>query len=163
MARPGPSSEPPACPWPLESSKHVVHDVWFPKPLSVLPAEQILEATIPDTLAGLCWTLAEVRPCFGSTRSQTYSIGFTSCLEICPWVCGSGKRECGRPTLFLLAAFFSYDILIARRQGVDGPGLTCFSLQEKAISIWESENFFFDLEPLPGAVEAVKQMANLEK
>lgn len=43
--------------------------------------------------------------------------------------------------------------------------VTCFSLssQEKAISIWESENFFFDLEPLPGAVEAVKQMANLEK
>ncbi|KAJ1072154.1 hypothetical protein K5549_015889, partial [Capra hircus] len=36
------------------------------------------------------------------------------------------------------------------------------SSQEKAISIWESENFFFDLEPLPGAVEAVKQMANLE-
>ncbi|XP_030896381.1 5'(3')-deoxyribonucleotidase, mitochondrial isoform X2 [Leptonychotes weddellii] len=35
-------------------------------------------------------------------------------------------------------------------------------LQEKAISIWESENFFLDLEPLPGAVEAVKQMANLE-
>nr|KAF6457918.1 5',3'-nucleotidase, mitochondrial [Rousettus aegyptiacus] len=36
-------------------------------------------------------------------------------------------------------------------------------LSEKAISIWESENFFIDLEPLPGAVEAVKQMANLEK
>ncbi|XP_036875508.1 5'(3')-deoxyribonucleotidase, mitochondrial isoform X1 [Manis javanica] len=35
-------------------------------------------------------------------------------------------------------------------------------LSEKAISIWESENFFFDLEPLPGAVEAVKQMANLK-
>ncbi|XP_032946685.1 5'(3')-deoxyribonucleotidase, mitochondrial isoform X4 [Rhinolophus ferrumequinum] len=35
-------------------------------------------------------------------------------------------------------------------------------LSEKAISIWESENFFFDLEPLPGAVEAVKQMASLE-
>ncbi|XP_015991700.2 5'(3')-deoxyribonucleotidase, mitochondrial isoform X1 [Rousettus aegyptiacus] len=35
-------------------------------------------------------------------------------------------------------------------------------LSEKAISIWESENFFIDLEPLPGAVEAVKQMANLE-
>ncbi|XP_044795078.1 5'(3')-deoxyribonucleotidase, mitochondrial isoform X4 [Bubalus bubalis] len=35
--------------------------------------------------------------------------------------------------------------------------------KEKAISIWESENFFFDLEPLPGAVEAVKQMANLER
>ncbi|OWK14988.1 NT5M [Cervus elaphus hippelaphus] len=35
--------------------------------------------------------------------------------------------------------------------------------REKAISIWESENFFFDLEPLPGAVEAVKQMANLER
>ncbi|ELK15766.1 5'(3')-deoxyribonucleotidase, mitochondrial [Pteropus alecto] len=43
---------------------------------------------------------------------------------------------------------------------------TCFTRPpdspEKAISIWESENFFFDLEPLPGAVEAVKQMANLE-
>ncbi|KAM7067894.1 5'(3')-deoxyribonucleotidase, mitochondrial [Molossus nigricans] len=35
-------------------------------------------------------------------------------------------------------------------------------LSEKAISIWESENFFFDLEPLPGAVEAVKRMASLE-
>ncbi|XP_037377027.1 5'(3')-deoxyribonucleotidase, mitochondrial-like [Talpa occidentalis] len=36
-------------------------------------------------------------------------------------------------------------------------------LREKAISIWESKNFFFDLEPLPGAVEALKQMASLEK
>ncbi|KAL0597977.1 5'-deoxyribonucleotidase, mitochondrial [Plecturocebus cupreus] len=36
-------------------------------------------------------------------------------------------------------------------------------LSEKAISIWESKNFFFELEPLPGAVEAVKQMANLQK
>ena len=35
--------------------------------------------------------------------------------------------------------------------------------QEKAISIWESKDFFFELEPLPGAVEAVKQMANLQK
>ncbi|NXN52816.1 NT5M protein, partial [Rynchops niger] len=34
-------------------------------------------------------------------------------------------------------------------------------LSEKAISIWESKNFFIELEPLPGAVEAVKQMANL--
>ncbi|XP_075850198.1 5'(3')-deoxyribonucleotidase, mitochondrial isoform X1 [Microcebus murinus] len=34
--------------------------------------------------------------------------------------------------------------------------------QEKAISIWESKNFFFELEPLPGAIEAVKQMANLQ-
>nr|XP_009683595.1 PREDICTED: 5'(3')-deoxyribonucleotidase, mitochondrial [Struthio camelus australis] len=33
--------------------------------------------------------------------------------------------------------------------------------QEKAISIWESKNFFIELDPLPGAVEAVKQMANL--
>uniref|UniRef100_A0A8D0GBX1 5',3'-nucleotidase, mitochondrial n=1 Tax=Sphenodon punctatus TaxID=8508 RepID=A0A8D0GBX1_SPHPU len=36
-------------------------------------------------------------------------------------------------------------------------------LSEKAISIWESKNFFIELDPLPGAVEAVKQMANLEK
>ena len=51
------------------------------------------------------------------------------------------------------------------RQGVRDPGrhLPVSSSQEKAISIWESENFFFDLEPLPGAVEAVKQMANLER
>nr|XP_024651604.1 5'(3')-deoxyribonucleotidase, mitochondrial isoform X6 [Macaca nemestrina] len=35
-------------------------------------------------------------------------------------------------------------------------------LSEKAISIWESKNFFFELEPLPGAVEAVKEMANLQ-
>ncbi|ELV14005.1 5'(3')-deoxyribonucleotidase, mitochondrial, partial [Tupaia chinensis] len=32
---------------------------------------------------------------------------------------------------------------------------------EKAVSIWESKNFFYELEPLPGAVEAVKQMASL--
>lgn len=51
------------------------------------------------------------------------------------------------------------------RQGAEDPGshLLLSSSQEKAISIWESENFFFDLEPLPGAVEAVKQMASLEK
>ncbi|XP_055241999.1 5'(3')-deoxyribonucleotidase, mitochondrial isoform X4 [Gorilla gorilla gorilla] len=35
-------------------------------------------------------------------------------------------------------------------------------LSEKAISIWESKNFFFELEPLPGAVEAVKEMASLQ-
>lgn len=50
-------------------------------------------------------------------------------------------------------------------QGAEDPGhhLHFSPSQEKAISIWESENFFFDLEPLPGAVEAVKQMANLER
>lgn len=36
-----------------------------------------------------------------------------------------------------------------------------FPSQEKAISIWESKNFFIELDPIPGAVEAVKQMANL--
>ncbi|XP_006903046.1 PREDICTED: 5'(3')-deoxyribonucleotidase, mitochondrial [Elephantulus edwardii] len=41
-------------------------------------------------------------------------------------------------------------------------GLLRPELSEKAISIWESKNFFFELEPLPGAVEAIKQMANLE-
>nr|XP_020669645.1 5'(3')-deoxyribonucleotidase, mitochondrial [Pogona vitticeps] len=35
-------------------------------------------------------------------------------------------------------------------------------LSEKAISIWESKYFFLELDPLPGAVEAVKQMAKLE-
>uniref|UniRef100_UPI00398EA23D 5'(3')-deoxyribonucleotidase, mitochondrial-like isoform X1 n=2 Tax=Pristiophorus japonicus TaxID=55135 RepID=UPI00398EA23D len=34
-------------------------------------------------------------------------------------------------------------------------------LCEKAISIWESKNFFIELEPLPGAVDAVKEMANM--
>ncbi|XP_013921867.1 PREDICTED: 5'(3')-deoxyribonucleotidase, mitochondrial-like [Thamnophis sirtalis] len=36
------------------------------------------------------------------------------------------------------------------------------TLQEKAISIWESKDFFMELDPLPGAVEAVKEMAGLE-
>ncbi|XP_062859396.1 5'(3')-deoxyribonucleotidase, mitochondrial-like [Trichomycterus rosablanca] len=35
-------------------------------------------------------------------------------------------------------------------------------LCEKAISIWESKNFFMELEPLPGSLEAVKEMANME-
>uniref|UniRef100_UPI00022F840A artificial protein OR51 n=1 Tax=synthetic construct TaxID=32630 RepID=UPI00022F840A len=35
-------------------------------------------------------------------------------------------------------------------------------LSEKARSIAESKNFFFELEPLPGAVEAVKEMASLQ-
>ncbi|XP_075035297.1 5'(3')-deoxyribonucleotidase, mitochondrial [Mixophyes fleayi] len=33
-------------------------------------------------------------------------------------------------------------------------------LCEKAISIWESGNFFLDLDPIDGAVEAVKEMSN---
>ncbi|XP_048027239.1 5'(3')-deoxyribonucleotidase, mitochondrial-like [Megalobrama amblycephala] len=35
-------------------------------------------------------------------------------------------------------------------------------LCDKAISIWESKNFFMDLEPLPGGVEAVKEMSEME-
>ncbi|KAM9462989.1 5'(3')-deoxyribonucleotidase, mitochondrial [Clarias gariepinus] len=35
-------------------------------------------------------------------------------------------------------------------------------LRDKAISIWESKNFFMELEPLPGSVEAVKEMAKME-
>lgn len=31
------------------------------------------------------------------------------------------------------------------------------------MSIWESKNFFMDLEPLPGGVEAVKEMAMMNK
>ncbi|TNN43058.1 5'(3')-deoxyribonucleotidase, mitochondrial [Liparis tanakae] len=34
---------------------------------------------------------------------------------------------------------------------------------EKAISIWESKDFFVELEPLPGAVEAVKEMAQMDR
>ncbi|XP_053521670.1 5'(3')-deoxyribonucleotidase, mitochondrial [Artibeus jamaicensis] len=49
------------------------------------------------------------------------------------------------------------DFWVSEQYGHLQPGLS-----EKAISIWESENFFFLLEPLPGAVEAVKQVANLE-
>lgn len=36
-------------------------------------------------------------------------------------------------------------------------------VQEKAISIWESRDFFIELEPLPGGVEAVKEMAKMDK
>ncbi|XP_068438588.1 5'(3')-deoxyribonucleotidase, mitochondrial-like isoform X2 [Clinocottus analis] len=35
-------------------------------------------------------------------------------------------------------------------------------LCEKAISIWESKDFFVELEPLPGGVEAVKEMAKMD-
>lgn len=38
-----------------------------------------------------------------------------------------------------------------------------FKLQEKAISIWESKGFFIDLDPLPGGVEAVKEMAEMNE
>ncbi|KAF7480529.1 Hypothetical predicted protein [Marmota monax] len=46
---------------------------------------------------------------------------------------------------------------VSKQYGLLRPGLS-----EKAISIWESKNFFFELEPLPGAVQAVKQMASLQ-
>ncbi|XP_071386163.1 5'(3')-deoxyribonucleotidase, mitochondrial-like isoform X2 [Centroberyx affinis] len=32
----------------------------------------------------------------------------------------------------------------------------------KAISIWESKDFFIELDPLPGGVEAVKEMAKMD-
>ncbi|XP_078794165.1 5'(3')-deoxyribonucleotidase, mitochondrial [Oryzias latipes] len=35
-------------------------------------------------------------------------------------------------------------------------------LCEKAVSIWESQGFFMDLEPLPGGVQAVKEMAQMK-
>ncbi|KAK3529211.1 hypothetical protein QTP70_021441 [Hemibagrus guttatus] len=35
-------------------------------------------------------------------------------------------------------------------------------LRDKAISIWESKNFFMDLDPLPGSVEAVMEMARMK-
>uniref|UniRef100_A0A4W4E2B2 5',3'-nucleotidase, mitochondrial n=1 Tax=Electrophorus electricus TaxID=8005 RepID=A0A4W4E2B2_ELEEL len=35
-------------------------------------------------------------------------------------------------------------------------------LCEKAISIWESNNFFLELKPVPGALEAVKEMSKME-
>ncbi|TKS90151.1 5'(3')-deoxyribonucleotidase, mitochondrial [Collichthys lucidus] len=35
-------------------------------------------------------------------------------------------------------------------------------LCEKAISIWESKDFFIELQPLPGGVEAVKEMAKMD-
>ncbi|XP_033988923.1 5'(3')-deoxyribonucleotidase, mitochondrial-like isoform X1 [Trematomus bernacchii] len=35
-------------------------------------------------------------------------------------------------------------------------------LCEKAISIWESKDFFMELEPLPGGLEAVREMAQME-
>ncbi|XP_076727177.1 5'(3')-deoxyribonucleotidase, mitochondrial isoform X1 [Callospermophilus lateralis] len=46
---------------------------------------------------------------------------------------------------------------VSEQYGLLRPGLS-----EKAISIWETKNFFFELDPLPGAVQAVKQMASLQ-
>ncbi|KAG8548222.1 hypothetical protein GDO81_026139 [Engystomops pustulosus] len=34
-------------------------------------------------------------------------------------------------------------------------------LSEKAMSIWEAKNFFLDLDPIDGAVEALKEMSRL--
>ena len=94
----------------------------------------------PSTVAGPCWILAEA----GSLLQR-----------------GRNTRQCQLPPVLRQA-------LRPRgvgRRGAEDPGrhLPFSPSQEKAISIWESENFFFDLEPLPGAVEAVKQMANLER
>ncbi|KAG9465616.1 hypothetical protein GDO78_017993 [Eleutherodactylus coqui] len=36
-------------------------------------------------------------------------------------------------------------------------------LSEKAISIWEGKNFFLDLDPIDGAVEALREMSRLPK
>lgn len=41
--------------------------------------------------------------------------------------------------------------------------LLLYLLQEKAMSIWESKDFFMELEPLPGGVEAVKEMTKMDK
>ncbi|XP_069501833.1 5'(3')-deoxyribonucleotidase, mitochondrial [Ambystoma mexicanum] len=46
---------------------------------------------------------------------------------------------------------------VSEQYGKLSPGLC-----EKAISIWEAKNFFLDLDPIPGAVEAVKHMASLD-
>uniref|UniRef100_A0A8C4NEJ4 5', 3'-nucleotidase, cytosolic n=1 Tax=Eptatretus burgeri TaxID=7764 RepID=A0A8C4NEJ4_EPTBU len=35
-------------------------------------------------------------------------------------------------------------------------------LADKAESIWESKNFFLDLQPIPGAVDSIKQMDSLK-
>ncbi|XP_055032100.2 5'(3')-deoxyribonucleotidase, mitochondrial isoform X2 [Misgurnus anguillicaudatus] len=35
-------------------------------------------------------------------------------------------------------------------------------LSDKAVSIWESKDFFMELDPLPGGVEAVKEMSKME-
>ncbi|KAM4697709.1 5'(3')-deoxyribonucleotidase, mitochondrial [Rhinophrynus dorsalis] len=46
---------------------------------------------------------------------------------------------------------------VSEQYGNLRPGLC-----EKAISIWEAKNFFLDLEPIEGAVKAVREMSNLE-
>ncbi|KAG8433364.1 hypothetical protein GDO86_017590 [Hymenochirus boettgeri] len=46
---------------------------------------------------------------------------------------------------------------VSEQYGNLKPGLC-----KKAISIWEAKDFFLDLHPIPGAVAAVKEMADLE-
>lgn len=47
--------------------------------------------------------------------------------------------------------------------GQGSADLWLLCLQEKAVSIWESQGFFMDLEPLPGGVQAVKEMAQMKE
>lgn len=41
-------------------------------------------------------------------------------------------------------------------------GLLRSDLRDKASSIWESKDFFLELDPLPGGVEAIKEMAKMK-
>ncbi|XP_041671426.1 5'(3')-deoxyribonucleotidase, mitochondrial-like [Cheilinus undulatus] len=51
-----------------------------------------------------------------------------------------------------------------RRGFLVSPQYGCLrsDLCEKAKSIWESKNFFKELDPLPGGVEAIKEMARMD-
>uniref|UniRef100_A0A8C5Q0X5 5',3'-nucleotidase, mitochondrial n=1 Tax=Leptobrachium leishanense TaxID=445787 RepID=A0A8C5Q0X5_9ANUR len=60
------------------------------------------------------------------------------------------------PMLHRIITPFASDLWVSEQYENRKPGL-----REKAISIWEAKDFFLDLDPIEGAVEAVKEMARL--
>lgn len=64
-------------------------------------------------------------------------------------------------TSLLRAHLCTYTFILS--VGIDIQLCVWVFIQEKAISIWESRDFFIELEPLPGGVEAVKEMAKMDK
>ncbi|XP_066120573.1 5'(3')-deoxyribonucleotidase, mitochondrial isoform X2 [Saccopteryx bilineata] len=144
------------------------HHVSRPGPSSAVPGERKREAMI--RLGGWCarWPRGAVIPAARRWRWAAGPVGPAGRRALRVLVDMDGvladfeggflrKFRARFPDQPFIALEDRRGFWLSEQYGRLQPGLS-----EKANSILESENFFFDLEPLPGAVEAVKQMANLE-
>ncbi|XP_066221171.1 5'(3')-deoxyribonucleotidase, mitochondrial isoform X3 [Saccopteryx leptura] len=144
------------------------HHVSRPGPSSAVPGERKREAMI--RLGGWCarWPRGAVVPAARRWRWAAGPVGPAGRRALRVLVDMDGvladfeggflrKFRARFPDQPFIALEDRRGFWLSEQYGRLQPGLS-----EKANSILESENFFFDLEPLPGAVEAVKQMANLE-